>query len=542
MKKLETLGFKHFCMSIGNLPSSYVESLSYYECLLWLIKYLQEEVIPTVNNNSEVVAELQEAFVELQNYVDHYFDTLDIQTEIDNKLNEMADSGQLADIIALYLNANCILAYDTVADLGASENVTNGSFARTYGKLTYNDGYGAYYKIRTITSQDVIDGDNIVAITNNITLVAEKIPNNFIGNTANLTTTSKQVVGAINELDSDITTLQTSLTNEINTKEMKRSVILIGDSYAEGYGNQDLKGWGKYVIENLEEVNIPAIETYEGGSGMVHVGNDGHTFLQLLQNLTVEDPDSITDIVVAGGYNDNSYTLSEIKRAVASFMTYAKTNYPNAKIYFAMVGNNGGTDNTSLVIRNNLFYSVLLGYKSCVESGGIYIENSELINHDYTLFYSDNVHLTNYSYLGYSIYNALMHNGTNIIYPEVNMTFNSSGLPGFAIQVMQYNNNIVIKSPVNNITGLSATFNRYATISDNVDFKLLRAKFTGQKITIPVDIDITYDNGAEELYTMAYILLDLPNKSCTLFTLERYANVTSVKIGAICYTIDATTV
>ena len=58
MKQLETLKFKHFCMTIGNLPSSYVESLSYYECLMWLCKYLQDTVIPTVNNNSEAVTEL----------------------------------------------------------------------------------------------------------------------------------------------------------------------------------------------------------------------------------------------------------------------------------------------------------------------------------------------------------------------------------------------------------------------------------------------------------------------------------------------------
>ena len=34
--------FKHLCMTIGNLPSSYVDSMSYYECLLWLINYLQK--------------------------------------------------------------------------------------------------------------------------------------------------------------------------------------------------------------------------------------------------------------------------------------------------------------------------------------------------------------------------------------------------------------------------------------------------------------------------------------------------------------------
>ena len=100
MKPLETLKFKKFCMSIGNLPSSYVESLSYYECLMWLCKFLEEQVIPTVNNNSEAVSELQTLFTQLKNYVETYFDNLDVQEEINNKLDEMAESGELEELLA----------------------------------------------------------------------------------------------------------------------------------------------------------------------------------------------------------------------------------------------------------------------------------------------------------------------------------------------------------------------------------------------------------------------------------------------------------
>jgi len=99
MKKLETLTFKKFCMTIGNLPSSYIDSLSYYECLLWLIKYLKEEVIPTVNNNSEAVQELQNLFTQLQEFIQNYFDDLDVQEEINNKLDEMVSDGTMESII-----------------------------------------------------------------------------------------------------------------------------------------------------------------------------------------------------------------------------------------------------------------------------------------------------------------------------------------------------------------------------------------------------------------------------------------------------------
>ena len=167
--------FKRFCVTIGNLPTTYMESLSYYEMLEWLCNYLEKTVIPAINNNSEALEEVQNAFVELKNYVDNYFDNLDLQEEINNKLDEMAESGQLTDIIAQYLNLAGVLAYDTLNDLKNAENIVSGSITRILGKNSYNDGLGCYYKIREILNTDVIDNDNIIAITYDNTLVGEKI-------------------------------------------------------------------------------------------------------------------------------------------------------------------------------------------------------------------------------------------------------------------------------------------------------------------------------------------------------------------------------
>lgn len=176
--------FKRLCMTIGELPSSYVETMSYYEMLLWFTKYLGETVIPAIDNNAEALKEVQSLFIELQDYVNNYFENLDVQTEIDNKLDEMADSGQLADIIAQYLEVASVLGFDTKSDLKNAENLVDGSIAKTLGDSTYNDGKGNFYKIREITNEDVVDDDNIIALTNYPTLVAEKLPNYYI-NTIN---------------------------------------------------------------------------------------------------------------------------------------------------------------------------------------------------------------------------------------------------------------------------------------------------------------------------------------------------------------------
>ena len=105
--------FRKFCMTIGALPSSYVESLTYQELLLWFCDYLQNTVIPTVNNNAEAVEELQNLYIELKDYVDkysndltnyvnNYFDNLDIQNEVDKKIDELFADGSIESLLVKY--------------------------------------------------------------------------------------------------------------------------------------------------------------------------------------------------------------------------------------------------------------------------------------------------------------------------------------------------------------------------------------------------------------------------------------------------------
>ena len=143
------------CMTIGMIPTSYKVSLTYEEQLMWFCKFLEEEVIPVVNNNSKVVEELK-----------YYIEHLDLQDEVNNKLEEMAESGELAEIIAQYLQLQGLLCYNTKNELKNAENLVNGSFAKTYGTITYNDGLGAFYKIRNIINTDIIDNENLLALTN----------------------------------------------------------------------------------------------------------------------------------------------------------------------------------------------------------------------------------------------------------------------------------------------------------------------------------------------------------------------------------------
>lgn len=99
---VDTGPFRKLVMTIGELPTAFVESMTYYELLAWFTNYLETVIIPTVNNNAEAVEELQTLFTTLYNYVHDYFDNLDVQEEINNKIDALVSDGTIPGIIENY--------------------------------------------------------------------------------------------------------------------------------------------------------------------------------------------------------------------------------------------------------------------------------------------------------------------------------------------------------------------------------------------------------------------------------------------------------
>lgn len=112
MKTIDTLDnqpFKRLITTIGALPTSFIDSMSYYEMLAWLCDYLANQVTPAVNNNAEALKELKE-------YVDNYFDSTDFQEMVNNKLDEMASDGTLGALIGQYIDENYVTKTDYATD------------------------------------------------------------------------------------------------------------------------------------------------------------------------------------------------------------------------------------------------------------------------------------------------------------------------------------------------------------------------------------------------------------------------------------------
>lgn len=147
------------------VPMVFDNSLSYYEALCALWKYLQD-MADVVNNNATLEEEFIDKVNELETYVNTYFDNLDVQEEINNKLDDMAEAGTLQEIITSYIQNNVAWTFDTVADMKAATNLIAGSYAQTLGFHTINDGGGATYYITdsgTANEMDVIAIDDLYA-------------------------------------------------------------------------------------------------------------------------------------------------------------------------------------------------------------------------------------------------------------------------------------------------------------------------------------------------------------------------------------------
>lgn len=91
--------FRYWCHKV--LPLVYDDSLSYYELLCKVVDYLNKtmEDVETLHGD---VTNLHKAYEKLQSYVNNYFSSLDVQEEINNKLDNMAKSGELYAIIRRY--------------------------------------------------------------------------------------------------------------------------------------------------------------------------------------------------------------------------------------------------------------------------------------------------------------------------------------------------------------------------------------------------------------------------------------------------------
>lgn len=215
---------------------------------------------------------------------------------------------------------------------------------------------------------------------------------------------------------SDIENTNVKLTNTntkldaLSTKVTKlhhKGYIFIGDSYTQGY-SPDGNISNTFVNQIISNLKITDVKI--SANGGASFANSANNFLTLLKNTNVADKNSITNIIVFGGYNDYSWSKTDITTGMTNFFNYAKTNYPNAIISIGYVG--FCTDSSTYSERAD---SISVYNEVSGQLGGNYLSGCEYILHNTNEMSSDGIHpnITGHKMLASYCTTALMNGSCN---------------------------------------------------------------------------------------------------------------------------------
>lgn len=259
--------FKRFVIQNFPFIEEDFDALTNYQLFCKVVEYLNK----VIGSQNEVTEQME--------YVLNYFNTLDVQDEINNKLDQMAESGELTDLIAGYLNLRGILAYNTVTEMKAAENLVDGSFAETYGFYSKGDTGGAKYKIRAVTNADTVDEMTLIALADE-SLVAELI----LEDTMNVrqfgakgdgeTDDTAKIQGCLDNISDVIIPDGTYMVNAVTSikPNTNNSITLCEDATIKAIAN-DQTHYAVIKIDNVDNVRI--IGGTIQGERDAHEGEEG---------------------------------------------------------------------------------------------------------------------------------------------------------------------------------------------------------------------------------------------------------------------------
>lgn len=256
------------------------------------------QLVRIANEQWETIQDYINKFIELKDYVEDYFDNLDVQEEINNKLDALVEDGTMNEII------------------------------------------------------------------------------------------NQEIFGSINE--------------RLDLLDQKKYIFL-GDSYCEGWTpDGNVNSWAVKLKGLMGLTDANCTIAYHGGYGF---SNPNASFASILNGLTSDD--TVTDIVVCGGYNDKSSNYTAINTGMTSFENVANTKFPNAKIHVGFIGfSNNASD------RNNFRNTAVNYYRAAQQHKKMtYLTNVEYsLKLIYAVFASDGYHPneTGQLYIADNIKNALL--------------------------------------------------------------------------------------------------------------------------------------
>lgn len=116
--------FRGFPKSIGEIPTSYKDSISYEEQILWLCNFLEKEILPQIDISQETVAKIEASFEALKEEVESKLNQFELNiTEVKVYSDAQND---LLKVYLLDLIRNLNDRFDNIPDSFLVFNPTNG--------------------------------------------------------------------------------------------------------------------------------------------------------------------------------------------------------------------------------------------------------------------------------------------------------------------------------------------------------------------------------------------------------------------------------
>lgn len=425
--------FRFWCQKV--LPLVYDDSLSYYELLCKVVNYLNN-TIEDINTLSTDVDNLNKAYNKLQNYVNNYFDSLDVQQEINKKLDEMAIDGTLQRLIGDYINnmkVGNILNYG--ADNTGLTNSTNAIIecSQNYDVIYFPKGKYLCDNL-TFTNKEIV-GANATIINHNTAGYAITLNNSIMSNiTVQSDYNSESKLNGI---------LSTSTTGAGNLQKEILSNVFVTHFGGDGitFNNtanitncrvEYCNGKGIY-LKSTDNILNNCTTLCTGGNGVnttnANVINGGAYYWGGVKNGDLNTTSSIPNLIVTGSNSLINTKLQDSFKRQIVLADNARGNIIN--ISSSSCGENT-FDGVPIDIRGAHFNKITC----CYGNGFVNSQIKQLITMYGNAFYNDiNISFTNgadtQAYNLYSIINKNEINHTNKItvnnidYSKKPMTFNA---------------------------------------------------------------------------------------------------------------------
>ena len=241
--------FKYWCQKV--LPLVYDDSLSYYEVLCKLMKHISD-MLDELDKMGKDITNLQALYVELKNYVDHYFESADFTELIDARLDQMVEDGTFDEIINQELfgelddKINGITATSTIHFVGGNK-IGNCAFIKDGNKAVVIDtgSDGGVALLSALISAGITKIDAIIVSHWHNDHSSGVVP--LINNTNNIDT-AEAILYCPHENMNWASMIGSTATYQDRESTAKLAIEAVGGTYIYPYENQEVV-WGDGVIK-----------------------------------------------------------------------------------------------------------------------------------------------------------------------------------------------------------------------------------------------------------------------------------------------------